>query len=306
MQKDRCFYKNNEIKFLVMWIGTRCTLKCKRCCNHIPFLNKSSYDIDECIQDLEFIKSLCSVKKLQVQGGEPFTHPDFDTMLDYLIRHSEQRTDIATNGTVRMSANSLQLARDNASSFEKAGHLRIRISNYAIEGLKRSLAEQLAENSVHYNTYEFVFGNGQWFDLEDPLCKRSSYEECVKNYRICPNKDCTTLVDGILYVCGRVAAIRELHPGAETFPGHRFSSGLYVNIRKIRKSFILKALGLRKIVGKYWVNRFLSKVDKARPECAFCRMSSTLYPAAEQATNAEIKAVRVSLRQQEGKQIKNA
>ncbi len=280
-----------------MWIGTRCTLKCKRCCNHIPFLNKSSYDIDECIQDLEFIKSIYSVKKLQVQGGEPFTHPNFDTMLNYLIMHKEQRTDIATNGTVKMSANSLQLARDNASSFEKAGHLRIRISNYAIEGVKRALATQLAENAVHYNTYDFVFGNGQWFDLGDPLCKRSSYETCIKNYRFCPNKECNTLVDGMLYVCGRVAAIRELHPGAESFPGHRFSSGLYVNIRKIRKSRFLKVLGLRKIFGKYWINRFLSQVDKARPECAYCRMSSTLYPAAEQETNVEIQAVLASLKQ---------
>ena len=303
--KLKCFTMNKkvffslisrpEINFLVTWIGTRCTLRCKRCCNQIPFLAKRSFDIEETIADLDFIRSLSTVKKLQVQGGEPLTHPRFDIMLKYLLVHPEQRADIATNGTLKFSEKALALAKEHAKSFEKAGHLRIRISNYAIENIKHPLAIQLSENGIHCNSYEFMFGNGQWFDTGNPLCTRSSYESCVQNYLKCPNKDCVTLVDGVIYVCGKVAAVRELHVDAEKVPKNyskkSFPRGLQINVRKIRTSRWLKFLGLRKLVGRYCINRFNSLVEEARPECAFCRINSNLYPAAEQISSMEINSV---------------
>lgn len=179
--------------------------------------------------------------------------------------------------------------------FEKEGHLRIRISNYAIENLKHPLAQQLEENRVHYNSYEFFNGTGQWFDTGSPLCNRSSYDECIENYQKCPDKTCHSLIDGVLYICGKVPAIRELHAGAE-YPSKNYSKesfprGLQVNIRKIRKSRLLKLFGLRKIIGRYCIARFLSLANEARPECAFCRINSELYPAAEQLSVSEIKFI---------------
>lgn len=34
----------DSIRFLVLWVGTKCTLKCENCCNLIPHAEQVSYD----------------------------------------------------------------------------------------------------------------------------------------------------------------------------------------------------------------------------------------------------------------------
>lgn len=73
----------NKIKlpFLVLWVGTKCNLRCKDCVNLIPYTEQKSYDFESSINDFKMLTQIADIESLQIQGGEPFTHPKIDEFL---------------------------------------------------------------------------------------------------------------------------------------------------------------------------------------------------------------------------------
>ena len=83
-QRLKQFFKKPEIEFMVFWIGQKCSLKCKLCCNLIPYMKQNSYNINEILSDFKFLSQNSKIKFLQIQGGEPFTHPNITQILDFI------------------------------------------------------------------------------------------------------------------------------------------------------------------------------------------------------------------------------
>lgn len=50
----------DSIKFLVLWGGTKCTLRCKNCCNLIPYVKQVSYDTEK-ITNKQCFNRTCQV-----------------------------------------------------------------------------------------------------------------------------------------------------------------------------------------------------------------------------------------------------
>lgn len=61
--------KKNIIRFLVLWVGTSCTLRCRDCCNLIPYMPQISYDEEEIFENLDYITKEIKIDTLQIQGG---------------------------------------------------------------------------------------------------------------------------------------------------------------------------------------------------------------------------------------------
>ena len=57
------------LDFLVLWMGTKCTLRCENCCNLIPYIEQKSYDADLIVKNIRYITNYISINRLQVQGG---------------------------------------------------------------------------------------------------------------------------------------------------------------------------------------------------------------------------------------------
>lgn len=70
-----------EMNALSFWVGTKCTLRCRDCCNIIPYHSQTSFDIDLLISDLRKLLGICKINLLQIQGGEPFTHPQIKKLI---------------------------------------------------------------------------------------------------------------------------------------------------------------------------------------------------------------------------------
>lgn len=57
-----------NIRFLVLWVGTKCSLRCKDCCNLIPYVQQESYNVNEIIDNLNYVTKDVKINLLQIQG----------------------------------------------------------------------------------------------------------------------------------------------------------------------------------------------------------------------------------------------
>ena len=78
----RSIFQKPKVYFVAFWIGQKCSLKCRLCCNLIPYMKQKSYNADELIKDFIFLAQNSRIEFLQIQGGEPFTHPNIVKIID--------------------------------------------------------------------------------------------------------------------------------------------------------------------------------------------------------------------------------
>lgn len=258
--------KKPQINFLVFWVGTKCSLKCKLCCNLIPYVKPQSYNTKQIIKDLEFVSKNSIIKNLQIQGGEPFTHPQIASIIDSIAKLDINRIYIATNGTIDLSKEVLDALKRNPN-------VHIRISNYeCTEILRKRFCKKLDENNISYKMYEFVHGNGTWFSTGGINEKRATDEEAKLIYEKCEDKGCVTLANGIMTVCGKIPSIKEIYNSYDKTANNE------INVRHIN-SFIpyLKNLTLKRKIVKFYAN-----YNNYKEQCRYCKIAEGEYPAAEQ------------------------
>ena len=270
--KKGLFPKQN-IQFLVFWVGTKCTLKCKNCCNLIPYVKQSSFDYIENLKDLDFIAKNANINVLQIQGGEPFTHPNIDKIIDYACDKKFNRIEIATNATKILNEKSIKILKKVCSN----ENVVLRISNYrCAEKLREKFVSQLDANNISYEMYSFMYGNDTWFNTGGINEKRADTKQTIINFHKCDEKNCQTLVDGKLEFCGKIHAIKELYNCKDT---KNYSE---INIRKIRKQKLFKNLRLRFELKKFYSN------NKFKEQCRYCKVTDEKVPAAIQLTAQEL------------------
>lgn len=273
LRGKKSLYEKPKINFIVFWVGTKCTLRCKLCCNLVPYLKQVSYDTDEILKDLDFVVKNSEIKKLQIQGGEPFTHPDIIKILDFVSKLKVKNIELATNGTVKLKDEVLDAIKRNPK-------IKIRISDYdCTQKLRDTFCKTLDEKGIKYNLYDFVYHDNTWFSTGGINEKRADDAKVKETYSNCRDKNCHTLADGIYTICGKVPAIKELYKDIS------FKKYDEVNVRKIRKSFNpYKNNTLRRNLLKFYENKKTYK-----EQCRYCNISAEKHPAAEQLTAEELK-----------------
>ena len=196
--------KKFYIPFLVFWVGQRCTLHCRDCCNLIPYGHQRIYDFATTMEALYMLLSVCEVTHLQIQGGEPLTHPYIAEYITLIGKLPIQKITMTTNGTVPLSDALVKALQANP-------HISVTISNYNVRNdVRAGVLKQLKEANIEHMLYDFLYGTGEWFcsggyDIEQKMDE----EAVMQYYENCVQKQCWTLAEGRLAVCGKIITLSE-------------------------------------------------------------------------------------------------
>lgn len=197
-----------QIRFLSYWVGTKCTLHCKNCCNLIPYVKQKSFEPEKIIKNLKYICEYTKISCLQIQGGEPFTHPKIAQILESVLKiDTIEKIEIASNGTIMPNEETVKII---AAFPEK---ITVRFSNYSCvnEDRRRKIVNSLLNAGVKVALYDFMLGDGNWFDSGTANTeKNKDKEETFRNYKRCYNKSCWVLGDDYFACCGKIIALSEI------------------------------------------------------------------------------------------------
>ncbi len=198
----------DTIRFLVFWVGTRCSLRCKNCGNLIPYVDQVSFDCKKILDNLAYICHDVKIEKMQIQGGEPFTYKDIARVIDMCacMDHIE-KIDISTNGTILPNEETIRVLAKHADKVT----VRFSVYDCVDEKPRQQKIDALRMSGVKVDSYHFMFDSGEWFDSGDYWQERNENDEQVKViYKSCNNRDCWTLADDYMACCGKILSLREL------------------------------------------------------------------------------------------------
>lgn len=271
MELPKSTNKNEDkinIRFLIYWVGQKCTLRCKNCCNLIPYCNQRSYSVYDCIEDLKKLTRIAKIQKFQIQGGETLTHPNIDVFIDEIGKMNFKEIELATNGTILLNKKTLEALKRNPNIF-------VRISNYkCCKKIRTKVLEQLEKEKIRYSVYSFMYGDLDWFDSGDLNCVRQEENETVqKTYLDCQNKPCWTLADGKLTTCGKIPILQQLK---KDFYVNSYDE---VEIRKIDNEEELKNQ----------LNNYIEHYFDFKEHCRYCLGTNTRIEGGIQLKNKDNK-----------------
>lgn len=265
----------NKIRFLVLWVGTRCTLKCKDCCNLIPYLRQRSYETNNVIENLNYITKEIEIELLQIQGGEPFTHKDLDKIILSCVNNEHiHRIEIASNGTIMLNEKIIELVKKYQDK------VTVRFSDYMYgKKNRKSIEQKLLKNyGLKVEKYDFIYDTGEWFDLGGfERKKEGNIKKIKQTYENCPNKSCWTLADNYFAGCGRMISYLELYN--ETIDGNNILDIL--KMRNENQSF--------KSAFQVFEKNYRTGVSDL---CGYCEIGEQLIPAGIQLKQDETKKYR--------------
>lgn len=204
-ERERKIAQKRHIPFLVFWVGQRCTLHCKDCCNLVPYGYQKLYDVENSIDALYALSKITNVHHLQIQGGEPLSHPELHVFLEKISILPIPKISLTTNGTLCFSDKAIAV-------LDKNPKISITISNYPCADKKREkLIQQLNHHNINFNIYDFMFESGEWFQSGDLDVRYNDNNDHVqKLYNDCEQKVCIVLADGNLAVCGKLITLCEI------------------------------------------------------------------------------------------------
>ena len=254
-----------EIGFLVLWVGTKCTLRCRDCGNLIPYVAPASFDMDQIISDMNTLLSFCRVNKLQIQGGEPFTNPKIGKLIDRIDNFNIPEIVITTNGTIRLNQQIIKSLKNVKNS-----NFQMVLSSYECARNKQDeFYSVLVSNHINCLKYDFYQKDGSWVNQGGPeTCRNNDDQKTQELYSQCAFKICLSLVNGELFRCGRAKVSSEVF-------GLQYDSNDYLNIRKIGDA----AEGLSEIV------KFLNN-PHFKEYCRYCLGTEEKIPPAIQLSAA--------------------
>lgn len=253
-----------SIRFLVLWVGTKCTLRCKNCCNLIPYVRPLSYDARKIINNLAYVTKDIVVETLQIQGGEPFTHPQIDEIILSCIQNPNiKRIEIASNETIFPNDKTLKIIK------EYKDKILLRFSKYkCVESRQNDVDTYLQRAGVKATHYDFMFGNGLWFDSGDINQNYNRNKAEVKEiYRKCSNRSCWVLANDYMAICGKIINLLELKGG-------ELDENNILNISALMENNLPFIDSLQEFDRKY--------IEEIPHLCGYCKMQNEFIEPATQ------------------------
>lgn len=181
-------------------LGQYCTLKCKHCCEAIPYYTAAQrrfVKADIVIKDITHMAAACQfLTTVEFIGGEPFLHPELFTILSEIIK-------LPNVGKVHVFSNGTVIPSDELCSLLSDDRFEVSISNYQIT-LSDALRKRVSKTTQKLQAAKcnVLIGKRQgWLNFSsfDLICDD---EEKVKDrYRNCFIHTCNRLYNGTLYTC---------------------------------------------------------------------------------------------------------
>lgn len=195
------------LEYLDTIITEICTLKCKACSSLMPqYKNPRNCDRNVVLQSFDnLLHSNCYIKTVKLLGGEPLVNQDF--VQEMLIRYKDEAQigcfQIITNGTIVPNEETLRAMREN-------GRCYVIFSNYGELSRKqeeaiKALEEYGIESVVERDEDITITNNTKWIDYGEVKHYQFPKEKHQKMFDTCRDKECTTLMNGRLFFCPRIA-----------------------------------------------------------------------------------------------------
>ncbi len=190
----------DKIRMIGYILGNICSLKCKNCCECIPYFEadkRAFVPADEIIRDIQHLSSACDfLTILEFVGGEPFMHPELKDVLQRVLAMKKVGIiHVFTNGTV--------VPGDDLCEVMRNERIMIYISNYqsALEGERKERRNKTIEKlGAHGVTYK-VGRKEDWLDYRSFDQRNYSEDELERNFADCFLNECNRLYKGTLYTC---------------------------------------------------------------------------------------------------------
>ena len=180
-----------EIPYIEMFITTKCNLRCRDCSNLIPLLcDQKNIGYERIINDINTLLSKVDrLYRLKLHGGEVLLHPD----LPKIIRFCDTQRKIVS---IRITTNGTIIPSQEIISALKGSKVVVQISDYHLPQCKISELIALFER----NDIKYAYLKDQkWRDMGD-FSKRNE-----SRFNNCSISRCTSLFDGKIFVCSRMA-----------------------------------------------------------------------------------------------------
>ncbi len=179
----RAYYNNTRkktIKQLAFKAGFICNLKCKYCCEFLPYFKKEhivGFNVDDYKKDLKKLSDACEyIHILSFSGGDAMLNTGMAQLIDYA-------TSIENIGDIYILTNGTYIPNDTVlESLERnKERVHIVINDYEINNKAHSLVDELKKRDVLCN----VRPNAGWYDFTDLSFKNRTDEELKEIYRNC-------------------------------------------------------------------------------------------------------------------------
>lgn len=203
-------------------VGQSCTLKCKDCCEHVPYLkNPVTSKLETILSDCRKIADSSEfLRYIELIGGEPFLHPQFKELLTGLLKiENVGYIKIFTNGTIVPDNELLDILENPRIVLTVSNYTHV-VTGILLENIHRTI-EKLKVRNIRYVYSE----SKEWTDWGGFEERGYSEEQVRHHFSSCFIANCHRVYQGILYRCPHYYAgiQRGLMPATE---------GEYVDINK--------------------------------------------------------------------------
>lgn len=196
-----------KLYFCELIITTRCNLLCPSCSNLMPQLKERAKDIDY-TSIIETIDNLMNnfdiVYNLQIQGGEPFLHPDLCAIVSHVLQYERRIKNIW------IMSNGMLMPTDELISILAGTKVTIAFSHYTCNEKHSSKIEDLLKiHNVKYRRRKFHYWHN--FTLVEPKSHCFSDRKRLKaKLEKCPMGRASSLKNNKIYLCSRLANMDEV------------------------------------------------------------------------------------------------
>ena len=204
-----------NLRGIVFNITSRCTLKCELCVMRVPHykVHYRYHTIEVSINRI--MNSIDYVSKVDLSGGEPFLHNEFDMIIECIMQYKSKfdKILIFTNGTLmpnKIIERILEKYRDS---------ITIRLSNYGkISNNAENLINRCKELGIECIESKY-YGNeqyyGGWVNYGDyKTCYNRSVPSLINMYENCMStkmNGCYTIHNGKMHWCVPCAIMTREH-----------------------------------------------------------------------------------------------
>ena len=183
---------DDSIYRLSIVITERCSLQCKYCTEYVPYIRQTAehMEIGNCKKALEkLLDALGKLESVMIQGGEVFTHPRWDELVEWCCEESRiGKVIILTNSTIVPD-------RWEVMQNEK---VLLTLDDYEEASFRLHELEKWAEErKIHYTIMRHEF----WYDVSDCQFTEENEKELGEKFSVCQLKGCWVISDHFLYRC---------------------------------------------------------------------------------------------------------
>ena len=188
-----------KCKKLQVWVGQKCSLRCKNCSQLFPYIEQKIYDINQVVEDLDKLLKFIEPEEIHIIGGEAFTNPNIGTIIEYISKvNPNKQNKIVSNGTIIPKEDVLKILKANRE------HIFITVSSYDC-AKERQNKFKLLMDEWQIPCIMIQESSENWYYMGDnTLNEIKGYKKIMKNFTACWDRSCYTLADGEISICPRM------------------------------------------------------------------------------------------------------